>query len=185
MEKTSLRFLHFCSLLFNQTLTYIRKSLTFSSTAFPPQCGDSSIYMGLIQQSSYHRLANRIYRRLLSCPDYTAQQVQEAGEMIDEWHKRSSLCLQVTNPSSAPDWYFTARRRQVLCDRSLRLLIHRPLLLRWLKRKSIDGEASTPNNLAEAQCRAQNLQIARTTIDMISDSFVSGRYSKLTLSFTL
>ena len=95
MDKANLRFLHFCSLLLNQTLTYIRKSLTFSSTAFPPQWGDSSIYMGLMQQSNYHRLANRIYRRLLSCPDYTAQQVQEAGEMIDEWHKISSFCLQV------------------------------------------------------------------------------------------
>ncbi|KAJ5635466.1 uncharacterized protein N7484_008779 [Penicillium longicatenatum] len=112
-------------------------------------------------------------------------QVQEAMEMINDWHKGSSLCLQVTNPSSAPDWYFTVRRRQILCDRSLRLLIHRPLLLRWLKRKSIDGDTSISNNPAEAQCRAQGLELARTTVDMISDSFISGRYSKLTLSFTL
>lgn len=130
-------------------------------------------------------MANGIYRHLLSCPDFAAQQVQEVEELINEWHKGSSLCLQVTNPSSAPGWYLTARRRQALCDRSLRLLIHRPLLLRWLKRKSIDGETSTSNHPAEARCRAQDLEIARKTIDMISDSFVSGRYSKLTLTFTL
>lgn len=161
------------------------KALTSSSTSSSPQSDEATIYTGLIQQSSYHRLANRIYRRLLSCPDFTAQEVHEVEEMINEWHKGSLLCLQVTNPSSAPDWYLTARRRQVLCDRSLRLLIHRPLLLRWLKRKSIDGKTLTPNHPAEAQCRAQGLRIARTTIDLISDSFISCRYSRLTLSFTL
>jgi len=181
-ENVSRSLFKFCILLSTGLLTYNVKSLMFSSTSFPPQCDESSIHMGLMQQSSYHRLANRIYRYLLSCSDFTARQVQEAREMIDEWHKRSSLCLQVTNPSSAPDWYLIARRRQVRCDRSLRLLIHRPLLLRWWKRKSIDEEASTS---AEDQCRAQNLNIARTTIDMISESFISSRYSKLTLSFTL
>ncbi|KAE8153932.1 hypothetical protein BDV25DRAFT_167962 [Aspergillus avenaceus] len=160
-------------------------TLTFSSTSFPPHSDESSIYMGLIQQSSYHRLANKIYRRILSRPDFTAQQVQEVEEMINEWHKGSSLCLQVTNPSSTPGWYLNARRRQVFCDRSLRLLVHRPLLLRWLKQKSIDGETSTSNHPAEIQCRAQGLKIARTTIDIILDSFASGRYSKLTFSFTL
>ncbi|KAJ5689240.1 hypothetical protein N7462_003632 [Penicillium macrosclerotiorum] len=161
------------------------KSLTSSSTLFPPQSDETTIYTGLIQQSSYHRMANTIYRQILSCTDFTAQQVQEAEEMINEWHKGSSLCLLVTNPSSTPDWYLTARRRQVLCDRSLRLLIHRPLLLRWLKKKSIDGETSTSNFPAETHCRAQGLKIARTTIDMISNSFILGRYSRLTLSFTL
>lgn len=130
-------------------------------------------------------MANRIYRRLLSCPNLTAKKVQELEEFINEWHKESSLCLQVTNPSPAPDWYLSARRRQVLCDRSLRLLIHRPLLLRWLKRESIDGGSSTSNDFAEARCRAHGLQIARKTIDMVSDLFVSGRYSQLNLSFVL
>ncbi|PLB53444.1 hypothetical protein P170DRAFT_376303 [Aspergillus steynii IBT 23096] len=160
-------------------------TLTSSSTTFPPQSDESTIYTGLIQQSSYHRMANKIYRHLLSSPNVTAQDVQEADEMIDTWHKGSSLCLQVTNPSSAPEWYFIARRRQVLCDRSLRLLVHRPLLLRWLRRKSIDGETSTADHSSELHCRAQGLAIARTTIDMISDLIATGRSSRLTLSFTL
>lgn len=130
-------------------------------------------------------MANRIYRRLLSTPSITPQDVHEVDEMINAWHASSSFCTQLTDPLSTPEWYLTARRRQILCDQSLRLLIHRPLLLKWFKNRSMETRPPTEKHPAESRCRAQGLSIARTTIGLISESIINGHYSRLTLSFML
>ncbi|KAJ5813050.1 hypothetical protein N7447_010073 [Penicillium robsamsonii] len=156
-----------------------------SAAALPVQIDHPTVYTGLIQQSSYHRMANKIYRRLLSTPSITLQNVHEVDQMIDAWHNGSSLCTQGMNPSSAPGWYLTAHRRQILCDRSLRQLIHRPLLLKWLKNMSMNTGPPTERHSNEIRCRANGLNMARTTIGIISESIVNGDYSPLTLSFTL
>ncbi|KAJ5819741.1 hypothetical protein N7474_005332 [Penicillium riverlandense] len=155
---------------------------------FPTPTDDPTIYSGLIQQSSYHRMANTIYRRLLSSPNVTPQHVQEFEQMISTWHSNnSSFCTRLVKIDSVQDWHLTAWRRQSLCDQSLRLLVHRPLLLQWLKKTYMDRDSalSAEEHPAEVQCRAQGLKIARNTIGQISDSLVRGRYSRLTLSFTL
>ncbi|OQE10579.1 hypothetical protein PENFLA_c088G10220 [Penicillium flavigenum] len=43
------------------------------ASLFPTPTDDPTIYSGLIQQSSYHRMANEIYRRVLSSPNVTPQ----------------------------------------------------------------------------------------------------------------
>ncbi|KAF5015252.1 hypothetical protein F66182_13483, partial [Fusarium sp. NRRL 66182] len=47
------------------------EDFTYSSPGVPPERDEITIYWGLIQQSSYHRMANSIYRDLLSvgCPN--------------------------------------------------------------------------------------------------------------------
>lgn len=160
-------------------------ALTSSSALFPTRTDDPTVYTGLIQQSSYHSMANRIYRRLLSTPSITPQDVHEVDEMINAWHGCSSFCTQLTDPLSTPEWYLTARRRQILCDQSLRLLIHRPLLLKWFRNRSMETRPPTEKHADESRCRAQGLSIARTTIGLISESIINGHYSRLTLSFML
>ncbi|KAJ5356905.1 hypothetical protein N7517_011514 [Penicillium concentricum] len=160
-------------------------TLRSSATLFPVQTDHPTVYTGLIQQSSYHRMANKIYRRLLSTPSITPQNVHEVDSMIDAWHNGSSLCTQVIDHSSAPEWHLAACRRQILCDRSLRQLIHRPLLLKWLKNMSMNTGPPTEKHPNEIRCRANGLNMARTTIGIISESIVDGDYSPLTLSFTL
>lgn len=130
-------------------------------------------------------MANKIYRRLLSTPSITPQDVLEVDQMINAWHSDSSFCTQLIDPLSAPEWHLTARRRQILCDQSLRQLIHRPLLLKWFKKKSKETEQPPEAHSAESRCRAQGLNVARNTIGLISESITNGCYSRLTLSFTL
>ncbi|KAL5041489.1 hypothetical protein BDW71DRAFT_212072 [Aspergillus fruticulosus] len=162
------------------------KDLAASPDGLLPARTDSpTIYTGLIQQSSYHRMANRIYRRLLSSPAITQQDVYEAEQMINAWHRDSLFCGGPRNHPSQPEWYFTARRRQILCDQSLRLLIYRPMLLQWLRGSPGTIGPGHPDSAGAAHCRAQGLKIARTTIAMIADSLSTNRYSRLTLAFTL
>ncbi|KAL4919602.1 hypothetical protein BDW62DRAFT_216762 [Aspergillus aurantiobrunneus] len=143
-----------------------------------------TIYTDLTQQSSYHRMANRIYRRLLSRPMITQQDVEDADQTINTWHRDSSFCAESGDRSSQPEWHFTARRHHILCDQSLRLLIHRAMLLQWLRGCSGTIGPENHDSAGAAHCRAQGLEITRT-IAMIADSLVTGRCPRLTLSFTL
>lgn len=159
--------------------------LTCASSSFPAETDNTTIYTGLIQQSSYHRMANTICRRLLSTPVMTPQEVDEAEQMINAWHNSSSFCVQLIDRASRPEWHFIARRRQILYDQSLRLLIHRPLLLQWFKWKSLDSGPAGDKYPAEERCRAKSLKLAQKTISTITDLISNGGYSKLTLAFTL
>ncbi|KAL5366594.1 fungal-specific transcription factor domain-containing protein [Aspergillus floccosus] len=163
-------------------------ALTRSSRQLPAPTDDTTIYTGLIQQSNYHRMANKIYRQLLSKPLVTPKDVDEAEQTIDAWHRSTLFCVQVRDRDARPEWQFIARHRQILCDTSLRLLIHRPMLLRWFKiskSSSHTVETAYPDNGSEARCRAHGLKIARNTISVIVDTLSRGRYSRLTLAFTL
>jgi transcriptional regulatory protein GAL4 len=158
------------------------------TSAFPTPTNDPTIYSGLIQQSSYHRMANDIYRRVLSTKNVTPQLVHTFEEMINDWHtNNSSLCTRLVRAGSVEQWHMSAWRRQSLCDQSLRLLIHRPLLLRWLQNKHIHNDSALPaeGHSAEAQCRATGLNIARNTIAQTSEYLKKRTGDRMTLAFTL
>ncbi|KAL2698607.1 hypothetical protein AAEP93_009995 [Penicillium crustosum] len=160
-------------------------SLTLS---FPTPTDEPTIYSGLIKQSSYHRMANYINRQLLSSSNITPGHIQRFEQMINEWHsKNPSFFTRLVRVDSVKEWDLTARRRQSLCDQSLRLLIHRPFLLQWLKTKSMDKDSALPAEeySAEAQCRVKGVTIARNTIGQISEWIIKGQTSRLHLSFTL
>ncbi|KAH8431629.1 fungal specific transcription factor domain-containing protein [Aspergillus melleus] len=164
------------------------EALTLQTTTHPPETEDLPIYTGLIQQASYHRLANRIYRRLLSVDQISAQEMKSLEDMIDNWHINSSRYSLPFNSKQLPEWAILARDRQLLCDRSLRLLVHRPVLLRLLDKRcistSIEGVAED-GGLAERQCRVNALHTARTTIKIVANLISEGRFLKTTLSFIL
>ncbi|KAL4744653.1 hypothetical protein BDW72DRAFT_188001 [Aspergillus terricola var. indicus] len=142
-------------------------------------------------------MANSIYRHLLSLPVVTVSDVHQAEQAIDAWHRSSPFCVQVGDRSARPEWHFTARRCQILCDQSMRLLIHQPMLLEWFRLRfgrTSGSPASLNKDLSyqdihnapgHSRCRAEGLQIARTTIALITEWLLNGRYSQLTLGFTL
>lgn len=128
-------------------------------------------------------MVNGLYRGLISSTSVTAQDIKSLEETIDRWHIGSSFCTQHANFHSVPNWYLVARNKQELCDRSLRLLIHRPLLLQWIARKRLG--ASDEEHSGELSCLAHGLGIARNTIDVISGMISNGQFSKLTIPFML
>ncbi|KAI9924293.1 lactose regulatory protein lac9 and GAL4-like protein [Aspergillus wentii] len=54
---------------------------------------------------------------------------------------------------------------------------------RWLEKRQLNITEHEYEN--ERHCRVQGLDIARTTIDLITSLIMNGEYSRLTLSFTL
>ncbi|KAB8206599.1 fungal-specific transcription factor domain-containing protein [Aspergillus parasiticus] len=156
-------------------------------TQFHPNERDNwTIYTGLILQSSYHRMANNIHRRILSTDQITVADLETYEKMINEWHKNVTLCTQHTMVDQLPAWAKYTRDRQMLCDRSLRLLIHRPPLLDWFRRKQFShGQAVLGEQLSERQCRASGLNLARGTIKLTSRLIQDNQYSNVTLSFIL
>ncbi|KAK1145842.1 hypothetical protein N8T08_003788 [Aspergillus melleus] len=114
-------------------------------------------------QSSYHRLANRIYRRLLSVDQISAQEMKSPEDMINNWHVNSTRYSLPFNSKQLPEWAILARDRQLLCDQSLRLLAHRPALLRLLDKRCISTSmkrVAEDGGLGERQCRVNALHTA-------------------------
>ncbi|KAE8142921.1 fungal-specific transcription factor domain-containing protein [Aspergillus pseudotamarii] len=162
------------------------EDLTELSQSHPNERDDWTIYTGLILQSSYHRMANSINHRILSIDHVTVFDVKTYEQMINDWHNSITLCTQHTMVDQLPDWARYARDRQMLCDRSLRLLIHRPALLDWLRRKQIShGQANLGEEPSERQCRASGLNLARGTIKLTSRLIQDHQYSNVALSFIL
>lgn len=144
------------------------------------------MYSGLILQSSYHHMANDIYYRILSSDNVTVEDVTTYEQIINNWHNNLSWCTRQTVADQLPTWAIYARDRQMLCDRSLRLLIHRPALLNWFRRKQISrGQIDLREHSNERQCRASGLSLARGTIRLASRLVQDQQYSIVTLPFIL
>ncbi|KAE8370870.1 fungal-specific transcription factor domain-containing protein [Aspergillus caelatus] len=162
------------------------EDLTELSQSHSNERDDWTIYTGLILQSSYHRMANSINHQILSTDHVTVFDLKTYEQMINDWHNNVTLCMQHTMVDQLPDWARYARDRQMLCDRSLRLLIHRPALLNWLRRKRIShGQAILGEEPGERQCRASGLNLARGTIKLTSRLVQDHQYSNVALSFIL
>ncbi|GAB1198394.1 hypothetical protein APSETT444_007713 [Aspergillus pseudonomiae] len=161
------------------------EDLTEATRLHPNERDNWTIYTGLILQSSYHRMANSINNRILSTDQITLFDMNTYEQMINDWHNNLTLCTQHTKVDELPVWARYARDRQMLCDRSLRLLIHRPALLDWLRRKQISrGQAILGEEPSERQCRTSGLNLARD-IDEAKQtlSFVSVQHDALATHF--
>lgn len=130
-------------------------------------------------------MANSVYRHLLSIESPTVADIEALEMTINDWHINAPLQTQPTTSDSVPEWVTLARDRQLLCDRSLRLLIHRSVLLRWLKIQLSTNVVAQCEEIAAKQCRSKTLAYARDTIKLISSLIYKGQYSKVTLSFIL
>ncbi|OGM47933.1 hypothetical protein ABOM_002710 [Aspergillus bombycis] len=162
------------------------EDLTEISRLHPNERDNWTIYTGLILQSSYHRMANSINHQMLSTDQITVLDLHKYEQMINDWHNNLTLCTQHTMVDELPVWARYARDRQMLCDRSLRLLIHRPALLDWLRRKKISrGQAIRGEEPSERQCRTSGLNLARGTIKLTSRLIQEHQYSNVTLPFIL
>ncbi|GAB1207609.1 hypothetical protein APSETT445_006333 [Aspergillus pseudonomiae] len=158
----------------------LHQQLTYSRDDISP------LVKEIWRRSSYHRMANSINNRILSTDQITLFDMNTYEQMINDWHNNLTLCTQHTKVDELPVWARYARDRQMLCDRSLRLLIHRPALLDWLRRKQISrGQAILGEEPSERQCRTSGLNLARGTIKLTSRLIQEHQYSNVTLPFIL
>lgn len=89
---------------------------------------------------------------------------------MDEWY--NSLPDYLKNPPpppQEPDSLALVRRRLMWRDWNLRILLYRPILLRWASRRWTPDSPVEDENPAEAECRLLCLQNARMTISSISE----------------
>ncbi|RAH45712.1 uncharacterized protein BO95DRAFT_496474, partial [Aspergillus brunneoviolaceus CBS 621.78] len=162
------------------------EDLTENSRSRPVERDEWTIYSGLILQASYHRMANDIYHRTLAADTTNPENIKAYEQKINDWHNNLTFCIRQTPADRLPSWAIHARDRQMLCDRSLRLLIHRPALLDWLRRKQISpGQSELGEHLSERQCRTSGLNLARGTIRLTCRLIEDRQYSNVTLPFVL
>lgn len=131
-------------------------------------------------------MANSIYRDLLSvgCPNVA--DIETLERRINDWHNNASLQTPTPTQDSASQWWVTlACDRQLLCDRSLRLMIHRSVLLQWLKIQPRANVVARSEELTTSRCRLRAVAYARDSIKLISSLIYKGQYSQVTLSFIL
>ncbi|KAH8589154.1 C6 transcription factor [Bisporella sp. PMI_857] len=153
----------------SEVLNIHEKSLTRISLAPPDETDAPTVYTGLIAQSQFHVQTNRLYHRLISCPKPSIQEILGLQKTIDEWE---DLLPSYFQPNSfaiqSHQAYVFARYRLSWRSWNLRIVLLRPILLRWSAKQKAE-DSHVPETEEEANCRLACLQHARSTISSISN----------------
>ncbi|KAL2219178.1 putative C6 transcription factor [Thermoascus aurantiacus ATCC 26904] len=154
-----------------QVLNIHEESLTPATTSVPPEVNGPTLYSGLIAQSKFHLMTKNVYQRLISSPSLTPEETLSLQKPMDDWYQSLPPYLKQATPTPEPDWLALVRNRLMWRDWNLRILLYRPILLRWAARRWSPNPSSEPepDNPAERDCRLLCLQNARATIASISD----------------
>lgn len=146
------------------------ESLTPATTTLPAEVNGPTKYSGLIAQANFHLKTNHVYQRLLvSSPSLTIEETQELQKPMEEWYNELPIYLKTAIPDE-PDWVALMRNRLMWRDLNMRILIYRPLVLRWASERWKSANTSNdPEDQAEQECRHRCLQYARTTILAMMD----------------
>ncbi|KAL2009100.1 hypothetical protein VTN00DRAFT_7294 [Thermoascus crustaceus] len=151
-----------------QVLNIHEETLTPATTSLPPEVNGPTLYSGLIAQSNFHLMTKNVYQRLISSPSLSPEETLNLQKPMDDWYQSlPSYLKQATTPE--PEWLSLVRNRLMWRDWNLRILVCRPILLRWAARRWSPNLSSEPDNPAERDCRILCLQNARATIASISD----------------
>lgn len=88
---------------------------------------------------------------------------------MEEWY--NGLPYYLKQPATTPesDSLALVRNRLMWRDWNLRILVYRPILLRWASRRWTPNTPSEEEDPLEADCRMFCLRNARLTIGSISD----------------
>ncbi|BDD63378.1 hypothetical protein MAP00_008275 [Monascus purpureus] len=152
-----------------QVLNIHDEALTSTTTALPSEVDGPTIYSGLIAQSRLHILTNSVYQRLISSPSLTPEETLDLQKPMEEWYDGlPDYFKQQTSPQE-PDYISFARCRLRWRDWNLRILLYRPILLRWASRRWTRNALAKDEDLLESKCRILCLQHSRLTISSISD----------------
>jgi transcriptional regulatory protein GAL4 len=145
------------------------EALTASSVALPPEVKEPTLYSGMIAQARFHLLTNSVYQRLISGPSLTPEETLNLQKPMEEWY--NALPDYIKQPASLPvsDNFALVRNRLMWRDWNLRILIYRPVLLRWASRRWTPNTPTEPEDPFELDCRMLCLRNARLTISSITD----------------
>ncbi|KAH8703730.1 putative C6 transcription factor [Talaromyces proteolyticus] len=152
-----------------QVLNIHDESLTPATTTLPPESNGPTQYTGLIAQTKFHLKTNHVYQRLISSPSITAEETKELHKYMEEWYNELPMYLKGRSPNE-PDWLALTRNRLMWRDWNMRMLIYRPIVLRWASERWTSTDSlDNQEDPAERECRLLCLQYARTSIMSISE----------------
>ncbi|KAL1981234.1 hypothetical protein VTN96DRAFT_2947 [Rasamsonia emersonii] len=158
-----------CIMDCKQVLNIHDESLTPATTTLPAEVDGPTLYTGLIAQSKFHLKTNQVYQRLISSPTLTAEETLQLQKPMDDWYNELPIYLKQGSPAE-PDWLALVRNRLMWRDWNLRIVLCRPILLRWAsERWSSDAPPEGEEDPAERECRIVCLQNARSSIASISE----------------
>jgi transcriptional regulatory protein GAL4 len=145
------------------------QTLTPATSSLPPEVNGPTLYTGLISQANFHIKTNNVYQRLISNPSLSAEEILALQKPMEEWYNELPMYLRNNSPAE-PDWLALMRNRLMWRDWNLRILLCRPILLRWAaERWSPYDPQADQEEPAEQDCRMLCLQHSRATIASISE----------------
>ena len=145
------------------------EALTTATTTLPPEVNEPTLYTGMIAQAKFHILTNSVYQRLISGPNPTPEETLNLQKPMDEWYDGLPDYIKQPNLRTISDNFALVRSRLLWRDWNLRILIYRPILLRWASRRWTPNTPTEPEDPSEAECRALCFRSARLTISSITD----------------
>ncbi|KAL4892926.1 fungal-specific transcription factor domain-containing protein [Aspergillus ambiguus] len=155
-----------------QVLNIHDDALTATTTTLPPEVNGPTLYSGMIAQAKFHLLTNSVYQRLISTPSLTPEETLSLQKPMEEWYNNLPDYFKTPPPTtSQADPFTLVRNRLMWRDWNLRVLLYRPILLRWASRRwtPTTGTSADLEDPLEAECRRLCLRNARLTLSSITD----------------
>ncbi|KFY39549.1 hypothetical protein V495_05890 [Pseudogymnoascus sp. VKM F-4514 (FW-929)] len=154
--------------------------LTLTTTSLPNEIASPTIYSSLIVQSKLHQAINPVYHRLISTPPPGAHELLSLQKPIDDWEASIPPYFQLDNPDvHQHDALILARYRLTWRAANVRIILFRPIVLKWAARRWTAQDIPETEDPEEEQCRQLCLQSARETIASISRYMTTNIPSRL------
>ncbi|KAL4973728.1 fungal-specific transcription factor domain-containing protein [Aspergillus desertorum] len=145
------------------------EALTSTTTTVPPEVNEPTLYTGMLAQAKFHILTNSVYQRLISGPNLTPEETLNLQKPMEEWYNALPDYIKNPAPGSMSDNFALVRSRLLWRDWNLRILIYRPVLLRWASKRWTPNTPTEPEDPYEAECRMLCFRNAKLTISSIAD----------------
>ncbi|KAK4947643.1 hypothetical protein LTR10_013589 [Elasticomyces elasticus] len=158
------------------------RDLEPTSSSFPPEVQEVTVYTYLRTQSLYHLRTMRIYNRLISNPlPSAAELISLDDELIEGWRKSLPPYW---NDRDLPLEYLLGHYISRWRFRLLRIIMYRPFLIRWAQHgfsSTIKSEDSATEKIAITRCFAA----ARESISCVHYFWSTGRHTRLAAWYVL
>lgn len=150
------------------------QSLISTTVHAPVDAGVATLYSSLITQSQFHALTTPIHHRLISHPDPTPAELLVMQNIINDWEHTIPAYFQTSNSKLRASFplYF-ARHRLSWRVENLKIVLFRPVVLRWAARKWSTTNGTSDQSFTESseeeQCRTRCLESASLTIKSVAE----------------
>ncbi|KZF22424.1 hypothetical protein L228DRAFT_152596 [Xylona heveae TC161] len=163
--------------------------LTAATSAIPLDPNEPTLYSVPLANAQFSKLANPIYTQLLAKPACSAERLSEFDQMIEAAMNNLPEYLKEDHISSlSTEWLQFNATRLIWRFRNFRILINRPIVMRWAIRRASrrQSEHGTPeeegeedHSSAEQRARLACLENAHSTIISVRDFTLSPQASTL------